>query len=104
LTPVCYKKREEKRLTGRERERERGGKCGLCAVCVVLELGFKRCFRPLFSIPRWPSFVMRNVDFRLTEEGRKKRENGSLRERERERERRRKMGTLRCLCDIKIRV
>jgi hypothetical protein len=66
---------------------------------VVLELGFKRCFQPLFSTPKWPSFVMRNVDFRLTEEGRKKRENGSLRERER-----RKMGTLRCLCDIKIRV
>jgi len=91
LTPVCYKKREEKRLTGRERERGGGGgggggKCGLCAVCVVLELGFKRCFQPLFSIPRWPSFVMRNVDFRLTEEGRKKRENGSLRERARERE------------------
>jgi len=47
---------------------------------------------------------MRNVDFSLTEkEGRKKREKGSLRERERERERR-KMGALRRVCDIKIRV
>ncbi len=61
---------------------------------MVLELGFKRCFQPLFSIPKWPSFVIRNVDFRLTEEGRKKRENGSLREREREREREEENGNI----------
>jgi len=81
-------KKEGRKKSHWKREREREGKCGLCAVCVVLELGFKRCFQPLFSTPRWPSFVMRNVDFSLTEkEGRKKREKGSLRERERERER-----------------
>jgi hypothetical protein len=38
--------------------------------------------------------VIRNVDFRLTEEGRKKRENGSLREREREREREEENGNI----------
>ncbi len=69
---------------------------------MVLELGFKRCFQLLFSIPNWPSLVMRNVDFNFDRKG------GEKKTREwvtpRERERRRKMGTLRCLCDIKIRV
>jgi hypothetical protein len=82
LTSVYYKKREEKRVTGREREGE--GKCGLCAVCVVLELGFKRCFQPLFSIPRWPSYVMRK--------GGEKQERERVTPREREREREGKWG------------
>ncbi len=41
---------ERERVTLEERERERGGKWGHCAVCVIKKLGFKSSFRPLFLI------------------------------------------------------
>ncbi len=62
---------------------------------MVLELGFKRCFQLLFSILRWPSFVVRNVDFNFDRKGgEKKRERMGHSQRERESEREEENGVI----------